>query len=131
MVSIQLLSKILVDVNFSNQHFFCSGGDAVPETVVRTDIKGRLLTPAEGCGFSKVPNTRIVGGSPAKKGEYKQSSLFGTDDRKKNNRKHFINLGAWPWIALLGHKDKMHIDFSCGKSKIKHYFLHEIIILLK
>lgn len=32
-------------------------------------IKGRLLTPKEGCGFSKVANTRIVGGQPAKKGK--------------------------------------------------------------
>lgn len=46
--------------------------------MVRTDIKGRLLTPEEGCGYSKVSNTRIVGGVPAK-------------------------VGAWPWIALLGN----------------------------
>lgn len=29
------------------------------------DIKGCLLTPEEGCGFTKVRNTRIVGGSEA------------------------------------------------------------------
>lgn len=48
------------------------GENAKPETKVRTDIKGRLLTPEEGCGYSKVANTRIVGGSAAKKGELKQ-----------------------------------------------------------
>lgn len=31
--------------------------------------KGRLLTPEEGCGYSKVQNKRIIGGSPAKNGE--------------------------------------------------------------
>lgn len=32
------------------------------------NIQGRLLTPNEGCGFSKVKNTKIVGGQTAKKG---------------------------------------------------------------
>lgn len=31
--------------------------------------KGRLLTPEEGCGFSKFSDTRIVGGSVAKNGK--------------------------------------------------------------
>lgn len=31
-------------------------------------IKGRLLTPEEGCGHSKVLTKRIVGGSAAKNG---------------------------------------------------------------
>lgn len=31
-------------------------------------IKGRLLTPDEGCGFSKAANTKIVGGQNAKIG---------------------------------------------------------------
>lgn len=29
---------------------------------------GKLLTPAEGCGFSALGNNRIVGGGPAKNG---------------------------------------------------------------
>lgn len=32
-------------------------------------IKGRLLTPEEGCGLSKVSQKRIVGGGPAKNGK--------------------------------------------------------------
>lgn len=39
-----------------------------PQTLVRKDIKGRLLSPEEGCGYSKVSNTRIVGGAPSKVG---------------------------------------------------------------
>lgn len=34
------------------------------------DIKGRLLTPEEGCGLTKVRNTRIIGGSEAPAGKY-------------------------------------------------------------
>lgn len=44
-------------------------------TTVRTDIKGRLLTPEEGCGYSRVANTRIVGGGPAKNGNEKSIML--------------------------------------------------------
>lgn len=51
---------------------FDLGANAAPETIVRTDIKGRLLTPEEGCGFSKVQHKRIVGGGPAKNGKYKK-----------------------------------------------------------
>lgn len=32
-------------------------------------VGSRLLTPEEGCGVSKVPHNRVVGGVPAKKGE--------------------------------------------------------------
>lgn len=50
---------------------FSSGGNAIPKslTIAITEIKGRLLTPEEGCGYSKVANTRIVGGSNAKEGK--------------------------------------------------------------
>lgn len=34
------------------------------------NMKGRLLSPEEGCGYSKVINTRIIGGSEAKNGSY-------------------------------------------------------------
>lgn len=33
------------------------------------NVKGRLLTPQEGCGYSRVQHKRIVGGSTAKPGE--------------------------------------------------------------
>lgn len=33
-------------------------------------IKGRPLTPEEGCGhLEKIPNVRIVGGTPAERGK--------------------------------------------------------------
>lgn len=38
--------------------------------VLSSNIKGRLLTPDEGCGFSKVANSKIVGGAPAKPGTF-------------------------------------------------------------
>lgn len=37
--------------------------------------KGRLLTPEEGCGYSKAQNNRVIGGAPAK-------------------------IGAWPWYSI-------------------------------
>lgn len=52
--------------------------------------KGKLLTPAQGCGFSTVNHKRIVGGSPAKQ-------------------------GAWPWLALLGYLDGKKVTLGCGK----------------
>lgn len=36
---------------------------------LKTMPKGRLITPKEGCGFSKVLNKRIIGGAPAKNGK--------------------------------------------------------------
>lgn len=39
--------------------------------IVRSDIKGRLLTPEEGCGQSNVYNSRIVGGTAAASGNNK------------------------------------------------------------
>lgn len=38
------------------------------ESIIRTDIKGRPLTSEEGCGYSKIASTRIVGGVAAKNG---------------------------------------------------------------
>lgn len=68
------------------------GQETLNSTIVRNDIKGRLLTPEEGCGFSKVAHThtRIVGGGPAEN-------------------------GAWPWLALLGFKYFGVGLFICGK----------------
>lgn len=35
------------------------------------DIQGRLLSPEEGCGLSKIVNTKIVGGMNAKPGKFR------------------------------------------------------------
>lgn len=81
--------------SFSSQNFnlsFRSGNPPNSPTVL--PIKGRLLTPAEGCGVSKVAQIRIVGGTQAKN-------------------------GAWPWMALLGYSIKEYTAFNCGK---KIYF---------
>lgn len=40
------------------------------------NVKGRLLTPEEGCGYSRVQNKRIIGGSAAKNGEHKKNLQF-------------------------------------------------------
>lgn len=75
--------------------FFRSSGDA--------DVKGRLLTPEEGCGLTKVKNTRIVGGSIAP-------------------------IGAFPWMALLGKEnvffDKIKLSFFCGKNTLDNFLFH-------
>lgn len=45
---------------------FKSNHGGVARSLLDTTHKGRLLTPEEGCGHSKVQNKRIIGGSPAK-----------------------------------------------------------------
>lgn len=58
----------------------------------RTQV--RLLLPSEGCGVSKVPHNRVVGGVPAKK-------------------------GGWPWMALIGYKNSLgEVSYKCGGSII-------------
>lgn len=48
---------------------FSSNKDKITSFISpKSGIKGRLLSPEEGCGFSKVENKRIIGGSPAKNG---------------------------------------------------------------
>lgn len=47
----------------------------VPHSMPILNIKKRLLTPAEGCGFSSAANTKIVGGSSAKVGLLKSIDI--------------------------------------------------------
>lgn len=39
--------------------------------------ESRLYVPGEGCGVSKVPHNRVVGGVPAKKGKHALICGFG------------------------------------------------------
>lgn len=56
--------------------------------------KGKLLTPKDGCGVTKESAGRIVGGTPARRGQY-------------------------PWMALLGYLQRGNqISFNCGGSLI-------------
>lgn len=58
------------------------------------DYPARLLKPEEGCGYSNETLNRVVGGVPAK-------------------------LGQWPWMSLIGYKDATgEVGFKCGGSII-------------
>lgn len=75
-----------------------------PTPIAETRSQLRLLTPSEGCGYSKVPHNRVVGGVPAKK-------------------------GGWPWMALVGYKNSLgEISFKCGGSIItkRHILTGEV-----
>lgn len=68
-------------------------------------IKGRLLTPQEGCGYSnKIAKPKIVGGMNAKP-------------------------GAFPWMALLGFGSfkTNRVSFDCGKIRFLNYLFSLII----
>lgn len=88
--------------------------------------KGRLLTPEEGCGYSKVQNTRIVGGAPAKNGAWPwyvfkyKGSKFG--------RKYCYFLLPYR-LALLFCEDDEETWPNCGKSYISlsKIYLYEIV----
>lgn len=49
------------------------------------DVKGRLLTPEEGCGFSKVQHKRIIGGSIAQIGNERRLSICTSLKRRETN----------------------------------------------
>lgn len=74
---------------------------------------GRLLTPEEGCGLTKVKNTRIVGGSKAEKGIVFGDFFHLIQSKKFQNK--FSLKGAWPWAVLLAFFEEHRIAFQCGK----------------
>lgn len=58
-----------LELKFSSNTIRNHGG--VARSLLQSTMpKGRLLTPEEGCGYSEVQNKRIVGGAPAKNGQY-------------------------------------------------------------
>lgn len=62
------------------------------------ELKGVLLSPNEGCGYTKVAHKRIVGGTAAK-------------------------VGAWSWMVLVLYTNKTGTFSNCGK-----IFLYQICI---
>lgn len=86
--------KFQESVLISEQSLVISGPSALPT------VKGRLLTPQEGCGYSKVLTKRIVGGGPAKNGAYPWMALL------KFNRTVFDSNDY-----VIGHQS----SFECGK----------------
>lgn len=77
-------------------------GHFLPSRPVKNSgFKGKLLTPDDGCGVSKESAHKIVGGSPAKPGQY-------------------------PWMALLG---SVHSFFSLALFQISYIrFLYSLVI---
>lgn len=86
------------------------------EQLIQDMPKGRLLTPQEGCGYTKASNTRIVGGSAAKVGKSIDIILFCME-LIVTLLIVVAFLGAWPWLTLLGYhvKKKDETEFACGK----------------
>lgn len=77
---VKFIRQSNANCNYASQAICCpreapnSGGtpnsgetQPIQPVEIRTS-KARLLTPSEGCGVSKVPHNRVVGGVPAKKG---------------------------------------------------------------
>lgn len=54
------------------------------------ELQGRLLTPKDGCGYTKVQHKRIVGGTTAE-------------------------AGAWPWMSVVIYKNEKGFFANCGK----------------
>lgn len=72
-----------------------------------SDLEGRLLTPKEGCGYSKVAHKKIVGGTTAE-------------------------VGAWPWMSLVIYKNEKGFFSNCGKVYNPFIlYLHRIVHKIK
>lgn len=87
---------------FSFQIILISGINVVSQWVQKlfgSKDAIHLPTPDEGCGVTKVKNTRIVGGSVAP-------------------------VGAWPWFTALAYKnlDDDEVVFNCGKNPKRFFY---------
>lgn len=67
--NVVVVALLLIFAAAATNSFSLFGGSD-PKPVPVKNVKGRLLTAEEGCGFSKVKHKRIVGGSAAKPGKY-------------------------------------------------------------
>lgn len=74
--------------------FVPSSSTASPDDTTSGPLQARLLTVEDGCGFSNITHTRVIGGEPAKK-------------------------GAWPWIVLVGYTNNLgELSWKCGGTLI-------------
>lgn len=84
--------------------------------VGRLDIKGRLLTPEEGCGYSVAAHDRQFGRVTAKNGE--KFNIIILAYISLTLVFNLYDSGAWPWVVLLGRALRTSSFFKCGK----HFF---------
>lgn len=90
-------------------------------------IKGRLLTPEEGCGHSPVATTKIVGGAPAKNGQWPFVAMLGKTmgGLLKRKPKHLAHIKSFLYIvkamwlvktsdlAVVNGQNKIILQISC------------------
>lgn len=75
-------------------------------------INGRLLLPSEGCGFTKVKNTKIVGGQTAKIGQLERNSHFYF------TRNYYLLYSESKLKKyLLSFHRRISVDFTCRISQ--------------
>jgi Regulatory CLIP domain of proteinases len=77
---IKYIRQSNANCNYASQAICCPNDAPVTQPPLPTSpdetpiaqpnrVGSRLFLPSEGCGVSKVPHNRVVGGVPAKKGE--------------------------------------------------------------
>lgn len=99
----------------------CCPSDGRQNQLVESSIQGRLLTPAEGCGFSN-QNLRVkfAGKKRSKLGEIHSFFLILLRLLKGIVIHACVFIGAFPWLALIGYNNNFgQISWECGKSSIE------------